>query len=127
MIGLVLHRISSARDSGLTFSPGAIEINSFSHDVYTKIPLLALHLYVSGEFPLSSMFQLLSIVLEFALLPTTSTPSPIVRLVGLKISEIELLVILTFSRFFPRFIELLSQVPSQFPNRIKMGKLLDIE
>ena len=110
MIGLVLHRISSARDSGLTFSSGAIEINSFSHDLYTKILLLALHLYVSGEFPLSSTFQLLSIILEFALSPTTSTPSPIVRLVGLKLSEIELLVILTFSRFFPRFIELLSQV-----------------
>ena len=76
---------------------------------------------------LNSMFQLLSIVLEFALSPTTSTPSPIVRLVGSKISEIELLVISTSSRFFPSFIELLSQVSSQFPNRIKMGKLLDIE
>ena len=76
---------------------------------------------------LNSMFQLLSIVLEFALSPTTSTLSSIVRLVGSKISEIELLVISTFSRFFPRFIELLSQVSSQFPNRIKVGKLLDIE
>ena len=36
--------LSLRSGSGLTFSPGAIEINSFLLDVFTKTVLLALHL-----------------------------------------------------------------------------------
>ena len=74
----------------MTFSPGAIEINSFSHDVFTKTVSLALHLYVSRGFSLNSIFELLSIRFEFALSCflslTTPILSSIVKSIGSKMS-----------------------------------------
>ena len=88
----------------MTFSPGAIEINALSRDVFTKTVSLALHLYVSREFSLNSMFELLSILLEFVLSCflslTTPILSSIVKSIGSEISKIGLLVISTFSRCF---------------------------
>ena len=84
--------ISLVRDSDLTFSPDAIEINSFSHDVFTKTVSLALHLYVSRGFSLNSIFELLSIRFEFTLSCflslTTPILSSIVKSIGSEISEI---------------------------------------
>ena len=70
-------------DSGLTFSPGAIEINSFSHDAFTKAVSVALHLYVSRGFLLNAMFELLTL-------------SSIVESIESKMSEIRLLVVSIF-------------------------------
>ena len=122
---------SFVRDSGQTFSSGAIYINSFSHDVFTKTVSLALHLYVSRGFSLNSVFELLSIlfeiVLSYFLSLKTLTLSSIVKSMGSEMSEIGLVVIPTFSRCFFMFIGLLSWVSSQFSNKIEMDKLLDIE
>ena len=60
--------ISLVRDSGLTISLAVIEINSFSHDLFTKTVPFAPHLYVYRRVSLNSMFDLLSIILEFALM-----------------------------------------------------------
>ena len=71
--------ISLVGDSGLTFSPSAIEIDSFSHDAFTKIVSLALHLYVFREFSLNSMFEVSSILLKFAFMfPVTSNTNAVV-------------------------------------------------
>ena len=74
----------------MTFSPDAIEINSFSHDVFTKTVSLALHLYVSRGFSLNSIFELLSIRFEFTLSCflslTTPILSSIVKSIGSKMS-----------------------------------------
>lgn len=53
-----------------TFSPSRFEINSSSHDVFTKTVLFALHLYAytcMHVWSLSSTFELLPKILEFAL------------------------------------------------------------
>ena len=96
--------ISLVRDSVLAFSPGAIEINSFSHDVFTKTVSLALHLYVSRGFSLKSMFELMSILFEFFLSCFLSLKMPtvlsIVKSIGSEMSEIGLVVISTFSKCF---------------------------
>ena len=88
----------------MTFSPGAIEINLFALDVFTKTVSLALHLYVSRGFSLCSMFELLSILFEFALSCFLSLITlilfSIVKSIGPEMSEIGLLVISTFSRCF---------------------------
>ena len=76
----------------MTFSPGAIEINLFSHDVFTKTVSLALHLYASRGFSLSLMFELLSILFEFALSCFLSLTililSSIVKSIGSEMFEI---------------------------------------
>ena len=76
----------------------------FSHDVFTKTVSLALHLYMSREFSLNPMFELLSILFKFVLTHFLSliapTLSSIVKSVGSDRSEIGLLVISTFSRCF---------------------------
>ena len=45
---------SLGTDSGLIFSPHAIDINSFSHDVITKTVSFALHFYASRGFSRNS-------------------------------------------------------------------------
>ena len=71
---------------GVTFSPGAIEISSFSLDVFTKTVSLALHLYASRGFSLDSIFELLLIlskkVLSRFLSPLMSTIPSILKSTG---------------------------------------------
>ena len=58
--------ISLVGDSGLTFSPGTIELNLFSHDVFTETVSFAVHLHVPRGFSRNSVFE--SILSEFILL-----------------------------------------------------------
>ena len=79
------YNISFVRDSGTTFSLGAIEMNSFSQDVFSKTASFVLDLYASRGFSRHSVFELLSKVLHLIQIP----PS-ILKSTGFKISVVTL-------------------------------------
>ena len=83
--------LSLESDSGVTFSPGAIEINSFSYDVSTETVSFILNLYASRVFSPNSMFELLSISSEFVLSSFLSLLTLILKSIEFEMSEVRLL------------------------------------
>ena len=117
-----LQNISLIRYSGLTCSPGGIEINSFSHhDLFTNTVSFALHLYTSRGFSQNLAFEsiLLEHVLSSLMSLLTQILSSVLKSIGSAVTDVSLLVILAISIFFLTFIKLLSWVSLHFSKKLE--------